>query len=218
MVRRAPLLHPFKTPVPSTFEDGLELYLPLQFEKAYDFSGKERHGTYAGSPSLEPATGSRGSALEINGIDEWIVLDGLGLDLTGTAVTLSAWCCLSDMTNDGGVISKRTRYEIYFETDDNTWRAAVHADSVVVAIGLTAEVDTWTHVAMVYDGAFLTCYVNGIAGTPVAVVGNIQSNGEVSVGVRFRPTSVFNGQVAHARIYSRALAASELQRQYALGM
>jgi hypothetical protein len=73
----------------------------------------------------------------------------------------------------------------------------------------------WTHVALVYDGSFLTAYANGIAGTPVSAPGPVVygPNHFLPIG-HCSGCIYFNGTIDDVRIYNRALSASELWRLY----
>lgn len=73
-------------------------------------------------------------------------------------------------------------------------------------------VDTWYHLAGVYNGAQVLLYVNGSAGTPAALTGNVNTIASLfRIGRRATGTTYyFPGALAEVRLYSRALAAGEV--------
>lgn len=210
---------PLKRPISQPIDDDLSLYMPFQEGTgniAIDLSGNSNHSPMIGPPTWSSATNDRGFALNFNGSDTIIDLPDT-LNIISPRLTLIAYVRLEGIATDGGIIGKRSRYEIYYESSDNTWRIGlINASSVTkTASGGQAIQNVWTHVVGTYDGSFITCYVNGVAGTPVSQTGNIQSNTEISIGVRFQPaTGVFNGQIKECRIYERVLTANEINRHY----
>lgn len=83
--------------------------------------------------------------------------------------------------------------------------------------------DTWTFVAMTYDGTTVRCYVN--AGTPQTVAssgnGSAGSGQQTGVGANTSDTGSYNnywqGNVDEVGVWSRALSDSEITELYNAG-
>jgi hypothetical protein len=71
-----------------------------------------------------------------------------------------------------------------------------------------------THLAGVYDGANITLYVNGVAGTPVAKTGDINNYGQVFTVGRYLTETSFKGLIGEIMLYNRALSLAEIQHNY----
>ena len=86
--------------------------------------------------------------------------------------------------------------------------------SGVGTTGTVAElVGVWVHIAATYNGNTLSMYKNGSlasSGTTTALVKNNIKN--LTIG--FRGGNYFRGQIAVARIYSRALSATEVLQNF----
>ena len=78
--------------------------------------------------------------------------------------------------------------------------------------------NTWTHVAMTYDGANLRAFVNGVNTRTVAATGAIPtSNGLLRLGKRVMNTEAWVGQMDEMSLYNRALSPSEIRDQFYAG-
>jgi len=78
--------------------------------------------------------------------------------------------------------------------------------------------NTWSHVAMTYDGANLRAFVNGVNTRTVAATGAIPvTNGLLRLGKRVMNTESWVGQLDEMSIYNRALTAAEIRDQFYAG-
>ncbi len=91
--------------------------------------------------------------------------------------------------------------------------------------GGTVPLNTWTHVALSFDGAALKSYLNGrVARTLTGLSGNlITSTGPLKLGSRSDtlinqlPANRFNGLIDELSLYTRALSEAELLAIYNSG-
>ena len=83
----------------------------------------------------------------------------------------------------------------------------------VVTYGTAAlAVDTWTHLALTYDGATLRLYVNGVQVASQARTGNlVTSANPLQIGGDSIFGQYFQGSIDEVRIYNQALSPSEIQ-------
>ncbi len=97
------------------------------------------------------------------------------------------------------------------ETDDPTHNllegfVQTTIGNVHVASGSPIALDAWVHVAMVYDGAALRLYVNGVQTSSAALTGAVDVTG-TSTGIGYwqsRDSERWNGQLSNVRISSSA--------------
>ncbi len=86
------------------------------------------------------------------------------------------------------------------------------------ATGGTVAVGGWNHVCLTYNGSNVTGYWNGTQyGSPTAATGSLKYTGRFRLGDGFATSSNatgWNGAVDDVRVYSRALAASDVASLY----
>jgi len=181
--------------------------------------------------------GKFGGALQFDGFDDWVTVTDLTttatspIDLT-TGATLSAWVSPSSMSGWETILMKERgtagagllAYALYaHDGAPLAGQQAVPAGYIRVnpvatttdrRVGGTASLalNTWTHVAMTYDGANMRYYVNGVlVGTTPGTGGINVANGAIRIGGNNSSTGeFFNGKIDEVRVYNRALSAAEI--------
>src|SRR5262249_19167335 len=83
----------------------------------------------------------------------------------------------------------------------------------MVTYGTAAlAVNTWTHLALTYDGATLRFYVNGVQVSSLAQTGNIAtSTNPVQIGGDSIFGQYFRGTIDEVRVYNGALTQAAIQ-------
>jgi hypothetical protein len=146
------------------------------------------------------------------------------------ALTLECWINLSADTGDHRDIFSKDgetfdRQYLLTVSDLGTFRAHVGTDGGLYYIdGITSVgVNTWTHVAMTYDGTDLVLYFNGvpevsatldIGGPTIATTQPVRIGGGAPAG---SVQCFFPGMVDEATIYDRALSGTEIAAIYSAG-
>jgi hypothetical protein len=161
------------------------------------------------------------------------ILVGNNLGITGGTITLSGWIKIGTAPASGtyytlyaqSSATEKIEYTAYYTDTSGTYqmifcrvRRGTFADCSTVNYTLTPG--TWYHVALTYDGATVTGYVDGVA------IGTVSSTGTGSV----TPSDVFaigmddssgipvdlmgNGSMDDVAIFSRALSAGEIADLY----
>ena len=89
----------------------------------------------------------------------------------------------------------------------------VHVATDTAASGTSAlALNTWTHLAVSYDGATIRLYVNGVQVGSRALTGPIApSTGALRIGGNAVWGEYFKGLIDEVRVYNRALSAGEIQ-------
>jgi hypothetical protein len=133
---------------------------------AYDGSGYEHHGQLMGGPTW--MSGQQGGALSLDGLDDHVwISDSASLEVSGT-LTLEAWVYPESLAGEQVLFSRwqdgQRAYELTL--DQGRLRARLSSDGVnAVELGtatLTVTLESWQHLALVYDGASAYYYVDGV--------------------------------------------------------
>lgn len=147
------------------------------------------------------------------------------LNLSGP-LTLAAWVHPTGApTTQQGIIEKwdtdtsgagpsATRGYEFRVTQDRTLRVILLAElgQSVQVVGTTAiAADVWTHLAATFDGATLRLFVNGNQDAMApATIAPVPGSSALHIGRDYGDNG-FQGNIDEARVYRRALGASEVQ-------
>jgi hypothetical protein len=81
-----------------------------------------------------------------------------------------------------------------------------------VAAPYPVPLNTWTHLAVTYDGAMMHFYVNGNETATKSVTGAIQTNSNpLRIGGNVPYGQYFQGSIDEVRVYGRALSQAEIR-------
>ena len=193
---------------------------------AYDSSGYGNHGTLMNGPAWTSGLPKLGGAIQLDGVDDYVqVADSPSLDINIPAITFMAWIYSPGFHEFGWVIGKGG------SGGNIVWHLLARANNFIrywirsggvqtereIADVLT--VNTWQHMAVVYDGAFMRVYRDGIVRDSFPKTGNMDVNNlPLYIGLDGWFTSNhFYGKIDEVKIYSRALSAEEIQAEFEAG-
>jgi hypothetical protein len=191
-----------------------------------DVSTNGLNGTAVGSPAWVAGIYGPYALSFINGTSQYVTVSNAApLNIT-SAITLAAWIRPTKVAT-ASILNKAT-----FNTSPSVFGYELNLGSGGIPFvrlfndtqadgggRLNATVPyptdgvTWMHVAATYDGATIKMYVNGVLNVTRASTGPLTTNslpfviGATSDGNTAR---VFPGAIDDARIYNRALSASEV--------
>lgn len=182
-----------------------------------DRSGKHNHGI-ADTPTW--VTDARGATLYLDGVDDFIEFaHGESLNITGPfTLWISFKPALLDtfqyIIDKHGAIStayfialwsdNKIRFTGYGLTDDRIYSTKVFSAS---------DLNKWFDIAGVYDGSAIKIYINGALDSSEASTGSLKTNTtNVAIGYAVDSGFCLNARVNEARIYNRALNATEIKR------
>ena len=170
-----------------------------------------------------------GTGLSFNGTDQYVTMGDGGYNVT-TALTMEAWINPSSTTGVGHVIGKWTpsgqtdtlrQSDSYLLAVANGKLSAFFSDngSTENASSSTASVDlnTWTHVAVVFDNGTAKLYINGALDSTHTVTGitSLHKSGQpLSLGATYTQdatTFFYSGKIDEPRIWTTARTQSEIQ-------
>jgi YD repeat-containing protein len=180
-----------------------------------DASGQGNTGTI--SSATWNSAGKFGAALSFDGTTSWVtVADAASLDLT-TGMTIEAWVNPSAGTGWRTVVLKEDSaglaYSLYSANNASRPAGYVHTTGDIGVNGTSAAaLNTWTHLAVTFDGATLRLFANGVQVSTLAVgAAAIATNGALRIGGNSVWGEYFKGLIDEVRIYNRALSAAEIQ-------
>jgi glucose/arabinose dehydrogenase/PKD repeat protein len=193
---------------------------------AADASGHGIVGTLTNGPTF--SSGRYGNAVSLDGSNDYVNLGNpSALQLTGS-MTLSAWVYASSFpVDDAAIISKRASGESGFQLDLTKdtgprtigFKLTSSSGGAMFRYGATTlQLNTWYHVAGVYNAATRTMdvYLNGVldnAGLVGTVTASQQnSTANVTIGRRAGGTGFeFAGRIDDVRIADHALSQAQIQ-------
>lgn len=194
---------------------------------AADSSGHNNHGALQNGTTFE--TGKVGQSFSFDGDNDFISANS---DILGgaAAATIEGWIYLKSYAANGQstiIIDRKPGFDDFqfaVAPDNNLphklffhfWNSA--GNNYFAPSTTDIPLNTWTHVAGVYDGAEIRIYINGNQdGVPVAAVGSIRSiSDNLQIGDDLWNPS-FNGRIDELSIYDRALTDQEIQSIFAAG-
>lgn len=203
-----------------------------------DLSGNGNNGTPSGASGTnnkpQPSTSVPANmntvdlrSLNFDGTDDRVdVGNAAALNITGNAITLSAWI-YDDGTSgvNGYIMGKVTgthKYAFLVNHANQTIDFSLNTGSVTTygapggVGGLDSMHNKWNLVNEVYDGTNMMIYINGVLVGSTPKTGNIVSNTDgFAIGDRGTVANTpFKGGIDDVRVYNRALSAAEIKALY----
>jgi len=188
---------------------------------ASDSSGNGYNGTLINMNDSDWVPGNTGNALDFDGINDYVTVDGACDAIAGGDITISAWV-------KAPAVNPATQFIISINTADgdnrllcgtpaNTATLSL-ADSEPVWRHTTATVidNTWHHIAYVLDDNFdtITVYVDGSDVLSFTSTVSIFAGDVFSLAQEYDPGMTtgdfYSGQLDDVRIYDRALTEAEI--------
>jgi hypothetical protein len=176
---------------------------------AGDSSGYGNTGTVNGAAWVD---GRIGKALSFDGTDDGVVASvGSGsLAMGGNQLTVAAWIYpTSTSAWDRIVVRAGSYYFSRYNVDTRVGLYLMGSTPEGWTYFVGAPINAWTHVASVYDGSKVTCYINGEESGSASRTGNLINTGDDLV-IGGYDAEQFNGMIDDVRIYDRALTAGEI--------
>jgi hypothetical protein len=176
---------------------------------ALDSSGLGNDGTLGGDPQW--VAGVKGGALDLDGIGDYVSIDGVADDITTNIFTLTAWF-KTTQTAEGSLFATNTG-------SGHALQFGVKGGNVWVDDGLETQFppavndDQWYFVAYVRDEATAYIYVDGALRSTDPATDNPASETRWSIGQEWdppNPSDEYEGMVDDVRFYNYALSLGEI--------
>ncbi len=222
-------------PIPETFVAyqyfaPSDLVLDMRFDEAggtiaADSSGNGNDGTLVNGPSW--TAGQVNGGLSFDGSNDYVeVADDPSFDIA-SEITVTAWINPTDASDWRTIVSKLAgnRKDVYWFLRKGKIGAALAGPSGVPGRdwqpNVPIEINTWTHVALTYDGATMIMYKDGAPAASTSASGALMladssSNESCLVGANTQWGEHFHGIIDELQVYNRALSASEIGGLYQL--
>ncbi len=170
-----------------------------------------------GTPTVVP--GVTGGAHDLDGVGDHLV--GPSLDVTDSALTISAWVRLDTATGQHSLISKRDGsgdvvYELGIDGGTNEAVATIRLSGAPVTVrGGVVSTAVWQQLTASWDGAELVVYVDGAEVDRTAAVGTLATDAttRVTIGARDDGTQRLDGRVDHVSVGHDPLTSAEVAVQ-----
>jgi len=181
--------------------------------EAGDVSGNGLHGTLEGATGWTP-DGRHGGAVSFGGDgDQITVPDADALDLT-TGMTLSAWVYATQAPSSWSAVMQKglDAYFLHAGSSRGTTAAGVTTSSTRVVYGVNPiALNTWTHLALTFDGSRLRLYRDGVEVGTKSASGSLEVTTSALVIGNNGYDEEFIGRLDEVRVYDVPLSASEIQ-------
>ena len=187
---------------------------------AYDGSDEGNDGTLIHDPKW--TTGKSGSALQFDGVDDYVDCgNDESLDITD-AITIEAWVKYPIIPTDGlKHKALERRYDAFyfgFHGSPAKWVFRILINGTNTKLETTPQpVDTWHHYVLTYNGSYVQSYIDGQTSLGASRSGSLDAWYDRSENFRIGSQGgayPFNGTIDDVRIYNRALSAEEVRYHY----
>ena len=164
------------------------------------------------------ASGKFGKALSFNGTSSTVAVVDSPLLRLSQGMTLMAWVNPTSQDNWRQVVAKEysggLSYGLYASNgaQPNGW--AVNTDGVEGNVDSPRDLplNTWSHIAVTYDGAKLRFYVDGNTVAESVFTGTLRADdGSLRIGGNNVWGEHFSGLIDEVRVYNRALSDTEIE-------
>jgi hypothetical protein len=177
-----------------------------------DSSGSGNNGTLING-AVETA-GVVNGAVQLNGTTQYVQIPDTGsscnLDVSPewAGITLAAWI-YPTTANSAGIVGKTYQYQL----DRHANGSITYSDSITpntASIGYygNTPINTWSHVAVTFDGSNICFYINGVLVETLARAGSLSSD---TFDATVLGGGYFGGNLDDVRIYNRALSSTEVE-------
>ena len=182
---------------------------------AADTSGHAHDGSVTGATVV---AGVDGNARDFSGTSQYVNLgNSATMDVTGT-ITMAAWIKPEATNSYRNIISHGHAIspdgEVVLRITDGAYQVGSWngANAMASAGDANADLNTWVHIAGVYDGTHWRIYRNGVEiGNTASAQGAVSVADDWAIGARGTGTErFFDGAIDDARLYDRALSAVEV--------
>ena len=183
---------------------------------AVDSTGNGNTGTISGASRV--SEGMYGGALSFNGIDNVVVVSNSASLALADQMTLEAWVFPTAIaTGWHAIVHKQTdAWYLHVSGPDGLMQpvggAILNGGERWASSPITIPLNTWSHLAITYDGTTLRLYINAAQVASQAISGTIEVNSDpVRIGGNTYPNQFFQGVIDEVRIYNRALTQTQIQ-------
>lgn len=215
---------PFAFQQPQLVTNGLVLYLDASDRTSY-VSGSTvwrslssgLTGSLINGPTFNSGTGG---SIVFDGVDDYVSMNNLGFALMGSGIssTVCLWTKLNTITVGNNMVifeqsnTSAKRYVIWFQTADKTLNFYPNNTNHKTS---TISANTWYFISTIVNGSTSRMFLNGIEVGSSTSYTPQDTNSTFWLGVGpVYSNEDWNGNLAVAQIYNRALSAQEVLQNF----
>ncbi len=216
---------------PSIAKNGLLMALDAANRKSYpgsgtvwsDLSGNNITGSLVNGPTYSSANGG---SIVFDGTNDYVNCGDLPIFRISSQITLEAFFNISTYVNWSGIIGKSDAakgvYVMHLAHTAQRVRFSYNSVSpwttTIVDGNYPLTTNQWIHSVITYNGSNVVFYINGNTDKTQSI-GSItfDTNAGFPLTIGQDPpgsNEFFNGRISVARLYNRALSASEVLQNY----
>jgi hypothetical protein len=209
---------------PRIVTNGLVLALDAANTKSYsgsgttwsDLSGNENNGTLTNGPTFD--SGNLGS-LSFDGVNDEVNAGNNSSLSVGNNITANAWFYVNSTASYQAILGKVTSgFGLGWElaNSSGTFRTTFRPSGTLINLEIgSLSVGNWYMGTMTFDNTTARLYLNGVQTGSTTTGGPVTLNSTepLTIGKRVQG-SFYNGNIAQASIYNRALSAEEVLQNF----
>ncbi len=137
---------------------------------AFDSSYWENDLAISGA---EKGSGRFSGGLVLDGLNDYAWCEHDSTLAPEETITISAWILPTSITGTRTIVIKENSY--YLEFTSGNLQGGIYIDSTEKYVSTTVSEDIWHYVELVYDGTYLTLYVDGLKEHQISASGDIDN-------------------------------------------
>jgi hypothetical protein len=204
--------------------DGLVLYLDANNINSYpgsgtiwnDMSGNNNNGVLVNNPIYNSGNGG---SIMFDGIDDYVSVPNTSSLWSSNSFTLEIWA--KSVGNGSAapraiILSKDHNYIDYNHTSTTMTSLYSMSSSQYLTYGnIPPPLNTWRHYVYTYDGITSKIYENGVlTGSSALSIVVRKTTAPLIIGKFDEGNYNLNGNISIVQVYSRAILAQEVQKNY----
>jgi len=161
--------------------------------------------------------------MTFDGTNDYVSIpQSTGVNITTNTITFGGWCYPTVSNKYQHLVVKNVgearQYGMWLSVN-GTSQIFRNVNGVVTQTNVTIStpwaVNAWNYIMLVYNGSTIKIYLNGSEVWSENASGNIvTTSSNVNIGGEPTQPYFFNGQIAVAQVYNRALTAAEVNQNY----
>ena len=198
--------------------DGLVLCLDAANPRSYLGAGTEwtdiisgGNGTLTNGPTFNHENGGN---IVFDGSDDYCdtEISPISLVPDGGDVTISVWV-FPHVTSQGMILGNGNSNRFYVETFSGKFHWGFGGSQNSATSQALFSVNNWYNYVATYDGSNANGYLNGVLTEATSISTPTYGDSAIKLGT-WQSNLYFNGNIANATIYNKALTEQEIKQNY----
>lgn len=194
------------------YQPSIKELLSKSYSGWYDMIGAGTTGTLTNGAVFNYSTKS----IDFDGTNDYVDCGNPTSLQLSSQITMAAWVYPVSVTLNGNIMSKNANagYRFRIGSSNELWWY-VSGNALVSSNGV-CPLNTWSYCVVTGDVSGLKMYLNGVLLTSntTAFAPTAPASGNFYIGCYGIGSEVFNGKIANAQVYNRALTAAEVNTNF----